>query len=120
MGRKELVTARMHESGHYFFCPRCSLSFPHPTRPESFYLIGHGFCWYCARYVPLEGGDENGVAEMGEDGEIYILLRGAGTEGERMSVSQCIRAQFARKRDDERTKKVAWDLLARCPSWEVY
>lgn len=96
MGKKEFITARMHESGRYFFCPRCSLSFPHPPRPEHFYLIGHGFCWYCASYVPLEGGDENGIARVDEKGEVYIMVYDGKGGAERMSVSECIRAHHQR------------------------
>jgi hypothetical protein len=61
----------MHKSGYYFFCPYCSLSFPHPPYLESFYRIGYGWCWYCARWTPIEGGDRKGIVKMGEQGELY-------------------------------------------------
>jgi hypothetical protein len=63
--------ARMHASGYYFFCPYCSLSFPHPPCPESFYRIGYGWCWYCARWTPIEGGDKRGIVKADEKGELY-------------------------------------------------
>src|SRR5437868_14977844 len=68
---KNFVTARMHESGFYFFCPRCSLSFQHPPNMESLYRIGYGWCWYCASYVPIAGGDKRGVVKINEAGELY-------------------------------------------------
>lgn len=76
---KDFVTARMHESGCYFFCPRCGLSFPHPS--WSFvhrYIVGYGFCVYCYRYVPLEGGDKKGVVRMDAAGRLYTELYDAG------------------------------------------
>jgi hypothetical protein len=63
--------ARMHKSGYYFFCPYCSLSFPHPPHLESFYRIGYGWCWYCARWTPIEGGDRKGIVRVDEQGELY-------------------------------------------------
>ena len=111
MEREKILTARVHESGHYFFCPHCSLSFPHPPSVESFYLIGHGFCWYCAVYVPLEGGDKNGVAGVGEDGEVYVVLYEAGGGERRVSVEECIRAQYSRSRPGEGRRRVSWELL---------
>ena len=63
--------ARMHRSGYYFFCPYCSLSFPHPPQPESFYRIGYGWCWYCVRWTPIEGGDRKGIVRVDELGELY-------------------------------------------------
>lgn len=68
---KRFITARMHASGYYFFCPHCTLSFPHPTRLESFYRIGYGWCWYCARWTPIEGGDKKGIVRMDGNGELY-------------------------------------------------
>jgi hypothetical protein len=65
------VTGRMHASGHYFFCPYCSLSFRHPSNIESFYRIGYGWCWYCLRFVPIAGGDKKGIVWMDERGELY-------------------------------------------------
>ena len=97
MKRKSFLTARMHESGRYFFCPFCSLSFPHPPHLESFYLVGHGFCWYCARYVPIEGGDREGVAAMDESGEVYVTVYDVGGEEKRMTVPECIRARHERR-----------------------
>jgi hypothetical protein len=61
----------MHASGYYFFCPHCSLSFRHPPWHESFYRIGYGWCWYCARYTPIEGGDKKGIVKVDEKGELY-------------------------------------------------
>jgi hypothetical protein len=63
--------ARMHVSGCYFFCPYCSLSFPHPPQPESFYRVGYGWCWYCVRSMPIEGGDSKGIVMVNERGELY-------------------------------------------------
>ena len=63
--------ARMHSSGYYFFCPYCSLSFPHPPWSESFYRIGYGWCWCCARWTPIEGGDKRGIVKVDEKGELY-------------------------------------------------
>lgn len=71
---KSLVWARLHESGLYFFCPHCGLSFPHPTIPTEFYRVGYGFCWYCLRRTPIEGGDRRGVVRVGEDGGLYTEL----------------------------------------------
>ncbi len=54
--RQGELFARMHESGCFFFCPRCGLSFPHP--PWLFhhrYPVGYGYCGYCHKYVPIEG-----------------------------------------------------------------
>jgi hypothetical protein len=66
-----LTRARMHKSGCYFFCPYCSLSFPHPPQPESFYRVGYGWCWYCVRWMPIEGGDRKGIVRVDEQGELY-------------------------------------------------
>ncbi|HEX8923082.1 MAG TPA: hypothetical protein VF766_16525 [Pyrinomonadaceae bacterium] len=69
--KKPFVTARLHVSGHYFFCPYCSLSFRHPSQIESFYRIGYGWCWYCLRFIPIEGGDKKGIVRVDERGELY-------------------------------------------------
>ena len=61
----------MHASGCYFFCPHCSLSFPHPPGVESFYRIGYGWCWYCVCWTPIEGGDKRGIVKVDERGELY-------------------------------------------------
>jgi hypothetical protein len=66
-----LTRARMHQSGYYFFCPYCSLSFPHPPHLESFYRVGYGWCWYCARWTPIEGGDRKGIVRVNEQGKLY-------------------------------------------------
>ncbi|MDT4953999.1 MAG: hypothetical protein QOJ02_2137 [Acidobacteriota bacterium] len=72
MSRKNaFIRARLHKSGYYFFCPHCSLSFPHPPHLESFYRIGYGWCWYCARWTPIEGGDRKGIVRVDEQGELY-------------------------------------------------
>jgi hypothetical protein len=63
--------AHMHKSGYYFFCPYCSLSFRHPPQPESFYRVGYGWCWYCVRWTPIEGGDRKGIVRIDEQGELY-------------------------------------------------
>ena len=63
--------ARMHVSGCYFFCPHCSLSFPHPPRFESFYRIGYGWCWHCLRWSPIKGGDKKGIVRVDRKGELY-------------------------------------------------
>jgi hypothetical protein len=63
--------ARMHKSGCYFFCPYCSLSFRHPPQLESFYRVGYGWCWYCLRWTPIEGGDRKGIVRVNEQGELY-------------------------------------------------
>jgi hypothetical protein len=63
--------ARMHKSGYYFFCPYCSLSFPHPPHLASFYRVGYGWCWYCARWTPIEGGDKKGIVRVDDEGELY-------------------------------------------------
>ena len=97
MKRKSFLTARMHESGHYFFCPFCSLSFPHPPHVESFYLVGHGFCWYCVRHVPLEGGDREGIAAMDESGQVYLTVYNLDGGQKRMTVAECIRAHHRRR-----------------------
>ena len=70
----KFVTARLHESGRFFFCPHCSLSFPHPPWHESFYRIGYGFCWYCIRWIPLADGDERGIVRIDETGKLYTVL----------------------------------------------
>jgi hypothetical protein len=63
--------ALMHKSGYYFFCPYCSLSFQHPPWLEHFYRVGYGWCWYCARWTPIEGGDKKGIVKVDEKGELY-------------------------------------------------
>jgi len=68
---KPVLWGRMHESGLYFFCPRCTLSFPHPPRIESFYQIGYGFCWHCVLWIPIAGGDRKGIVRVNEEGELY-------------------------------------------------
>jgi hypothetical protein len=68
---ENFLKGRMHESGRYFFCPRCQLSFPHPPHMEFFHRIGYGWCWYCFSYVPIEGGDKRGIVRMNEAGELY-------------------------------------------------
>jgi hypothetical protein len=70
----EFVTARMHESRHFFFCPHCSLSFPHPPWHASFYRIGYGFCWYCVLWTPPVDGDERGIVRVDETGKLYTVL----------------------------------------------
>ena len=67
----KLITARLHQSGCYFFCPHCSLSFPHPPHLALFYRIGYGWCWFCACYTPIEGGDKKGIVQMDETGKLY-------------------------------------------------
>ncbi|MBA3805796.1 MAG: hypothetical protein H0X14_08820, partial [Acidobacteria bacterium] len=49
-------------------------SFPHPPCPESFYRIGYGWCWYCARWTPIKGGDKRGIVKVDEKGELYTHL----------------------------------------------
>lgn len=68
------ITARLHESRRYFFCPHCSLSFPHPPWYAPFYQIGYGFCWHCIRWTPLEGGDDRGIVKMDDAGQLYTVL----------------------------------------------
>jgi hypothetical protein len=68
---KPVRWGRMHESGSYFFCPRCTLSFPHPPHIESFYHIGYGFCWYCLLWIPIAGGDRKGIVKINRKGELY-------------------------------------------------
>lgn len=99
-----VVWGRMHESGLYFFCPRCSLSFPHPTYPEAFYRVGYGFCWYCFRRVPIEGGDRQGVVRVGADGELYTELY-ERTDGDDGMVT--FATPFARWEYDERRAELA-------------
>jgi hypothetical protein len=69
-----LLWARMHESGMYVFCPHCGLSFPHPPDPDILYRVGYGYCWYCFRRSPIEGGDHKGVVKVGADGEVSTQL----------------------------------------------
>jgi hypothetical protein len=64
----------MHESGMYVFCPHCRLSFPHPPDPETLYRVGYGYCWYCFRHSPIEGGDHRGVVRVGADSEVFTEL----------------------------------------------
>jgi hypothetical protein len=71
---KDLVMARMHESGCYFFCPRCTLSFRHPPDFWHRYLVGYGYCVYCYAYVPIEGGDKKGVVRADAAGKLYTVL----------------------------------------------
>jgi hypothetical protein len=68
------VTGRMHESGFYFFCPHCSLSSYHPPVIAHFYLVGYGYCFYCFRHVPIEGGDKKGIIRMNDAGKLYTVL----------------------------------------------
>lgn len=68
---KTFKRARMHASGFYFFCPYCSLSFRHPPSIESYYRIGYGWCWYCLRWTPIEGGDKKGIVRADQKGELY-------------------------------------------------
>jgi hypothetical protein len=63
--------ALMHKSGYHFFCPYCSLSFQHPPWLEHFYRVGYGWCWHCARWTPIEGGDRKGIVKVDENGELY-------------------------------------------------
>ncbi len=62
---------RMHESGYFFYCPRCALSFPHPPHIESFYQIGYGLCWYCMVWTPITGRDRRGIVRVNRKGELY-------------------------------------------------
>jgi hypothetical protein len=83
--------ALMHKSGYYFFCPYCSLSFQHPPRLEHFYRVGYGWCWYCVRWTPIEGGDKQGIVRVDEKGELYTDYYKAKDEEREMQRARRVR-----------------------------
>jgi hypothetical protein len=98
MSRKNaFIRARLHKSGYYFFCPHCSLSFPHPPHLESFYRVGYGWCWYCARWTPIEGGDKKGIVRVNEQGELYTDFYEAVDRDREMEQARWVRELCGRK-----------------------
>jgi uncharacterized protein YbaR (Trm112 family) len=62
MINRKLVTVKLHTSGRYFSCPDCSRVRQHPPADLNYYVIGYGFCEWCVRWIPIEGGDPLGLA----------------------------------------------------------
>ncbi|HEY6186044.1 MAG TPA: hypothetical protein VIW80_00085 [Pyrinomonadaceae bacterium] len=60
----KLVTVRLHVCGCHFNCAYCGHARQHPPADLWYYIIGYGFCDWCGKWMPIEGGDKMGIAPV--------------------------------------------------------
>jgi hypothetical protein len=68
---------KLFDKGRYFTCPYCSQTQPHPPFDLEYYTIGYAFCWFCAFWLIIEGGDKLGIVLQDEQGRPYTSLKDA-------------------------------------------
>jgi len=69
----DFVTTPLHTGGRYFTCPYCYHVNEHPPIFLWYYLIGYGYCPFCARWTPLSNGDGLGIVQIDKHGPRTIL-----------------------------------------------
>jgi len=62
MIHQKIVTVKLYACGCHFRCPYCGRLCEHPPVFLWYYMIGRGFCEWCVRWMPIEGGDRLGIA----------------------------------------------------------